>query len=139
MIIDARNLILGRMATVVAKKALLGEKVDIINADLSVISGDKKWILAHYVQKRDRGIPLKGPYMHKLPDRFVRRTIRGMLPYKQEKGKKAYGNIKCYIGVPTILKDQKAETIESAKLTKLPNLKFIKVGELCKLLGAKHG
>jgi len=139
MIIDAKELILGRLATFVAKKALLGERIDVINAEQAVISGDKKWILAHYVQKRDRGIPLKGPYMQRLPDRFVRKTIRGMLPYKQEKGRKAYDNIKCHIGVPENLKDQKAETIAPARLTKLPNVKFIKVGELCRLLGSKHG
>ena len=139
MIIDAKDLILGRMATVIAKKALLGETIDVVNAEEAVVSGSKKWIVADTVNRRDRGIPLKGPYMLKMPDRFVRKTIRGMLPYKQEKGRKAYDNIKCHIGVPEKLKDQKAETIESAKVTKLPNVKFIKVGELCKLLGAKHG
>lgn len=139
MIIDATELILGRLATFVAKKALLGERIDVINVEQAVISGNKKWILAHYIQKRDRGIPLKGPYMQRMPDRFVRKTIRGMLPYKQEKGRKAYGNIKCHIGVPENLKEQKAETIGSARVTKLPNVKFIKVGELCRLLGSKHG
>ena len=137
MIIDANNLILGRMASFVAKKALLGEKVDIINAEEAVITGNRKWILAHNVQKRDRGIPLKGPYMQKSPDRFVRRAIRGMLPYKKEKGRSAYSRIKCYIGVPDDLKEKKAETVESANIIKLPNVKFIKVKELCKLLGAK--
>jgi large subunit ribosomal protein L13 len=139
MIIDAKDLILGRLASFAAKKALLGEKIDIVNAEEAVITGNKKWIVAHNVQKRDRGIPLKGPYMRKLPDRFVKRAIRGMLPYKQEKGRKAYDNIKCYIGVPDKLKDKKAETVAFANLEKLPNVKFMKVKELCKLLGAKHG
>jgi len=139
MILDAKNLILGRLASVAAKKALLGETVDIINVEEAVITGDKKWILAHHIQKRDRGIPLQGPYFERMPDKFVRKAIRGMLPYKKDKGKKAYGNIKCYIGVPTNLKEQKAETIAPANITKLPNVKFIKVNELCKLLGAKHG
>ena len=139
MLIDAKDLILGRLATFAAKKALLGEKIDIVNAEETIISGDRKWILAHYVKKRDRGIPLKGPYMQKMPDKFVKRIIRGMLPYKQEKGRKAYKNIKCHIGVPENLKEQKAETIDSIHLKKLPNVKFIKVKELCRLLGAKHG
>ena len=33
MIVDANNLVLGRLATVVAKKGLLGEKVDVINCE----------------------------------------------------------------------------------------------------------
>ena len=137
MIIDAKDLILGRLATVAAKKALLGEKIDIINAEEAAISGGKKWIIGHYVQTRDRGIPLKGPYMQRLPDKFVKRAIRGMLPYKQEKGRNAYKKIKCHIGVPEELKGQKAETLAEANINKLPNVKFIKVKELCKLLGAK--
>jgi large subunit ribosomal protein L13 len=139
MIIDAKDLILGRMATFVAKQALLGEKIDVINAEEAVITGNRKWIISHHVRKRDRGVPLKGPYMKKMPDMFVKKAIRGMLPYKQEKGRKAYDNIRCHIGVPEKLKDQKAETLASASIEKLPNIKFIKVKELCKLLGAKHG
>lgn len=139
MILDANDLILGRMASFAAKKALLGEKIHIVNAEEAVITGNKKWVIAHHIQKRDRGIPLKGPYIKRMPDRFVKRAIRGMLPYKQEKGRKAYDNIKCYLGVPDKLKEQKAETIAEANITKLPNVKFIKVKELCKLLGAKHG
>ena len=137
MIIDAKNLILGRMASFAAKKALLGEKIDIINAEESVITGDRKWILAHQIQKRDRGIPLKGPYFQRNADRFVKRTIRGMLPYKKPKGRKAYDNIKCYVGVPENLKGKAAETIQSANIIKVPNVKFIKVKELCRLLGGK--
>lgn len=137
MIIDAKDLILGRMASFAAKKALLGEKIDIINVEESVITGDRKWIIAHNIQKRDRGIPLKGPYMHRSPEKFVKRTIRGMLPYKKTKGRTAFNNIKCYEGIPDEFKDKKAETINHANIDKVPNVKFIKVKELCKLLGGK--
>ena len=57
MIIDAKDLILGRLASFAAKQALLGETVDIVNAEESVITGNKRWIIAHYVQARDRGNP----------------------------------------------------------------------------------
>ena len=139
MIIDAKDLILGRMATVAAKKALAGETIDIVNAEEAVVSGSKKWIIADTVRRRDMGIPLKGPYFDRNADRFVRRAIRGMLPYKQEKGRKAFDRIKCHIGVPEQFKDKKAETIASANLSKLPNMKFIKVKELCRLIGGKRG
>ena len=38
MIIDATELIVGRFATVAAKKALLGERIDIINCEKAIIT-----------------------------------------------------------------------------------------------------
>lgn len=149
MIIDATDMILGRLATFAAKQALLGEKVDIINCDKAIITGSKKQILAKYKQKREMGRPTKGPFIHRQSDRFVRRSIRGMLPYRQEKGLSAFKRIMCYNGVPAEFKDKvgksqqsSSETgtkeitiVEKADMEKLPNLKFITVGEICKFMG----
>jgi len=137
MIIDATNLLIGRMASVLAKKALLGEKIDIVNCEKAVISGGRANVLARYRQKADRGIPLKGPYFPNMPDRLVRRTIRGMLPYKQEKGRKAFERVMCYIGVPMQFKDKRFETVKEANVDKLPNMKFATVADIAKQLGAK--
>ena len=52
MIIDAKNLIVGRLSTFAAKKAMLGEKVDIVNCDLAVITGRKKWLIEEAKRKR---------------------------------------------------------------------------------------
>ncbi|MFH2028779.1 MAG: 50S ribosomal protein L13, partial [Nanoarchaeota archaeon] len=105
MIIDATNLILGRLGTYVAKQALLGEKIDIINCEKAVISGKKDFTLKKYLIIKDRGT-YKGPFLPRQPNLFVRRSIRGMLTYKQERGKKAYANIKCYRGMPEEFKDK---------------------------------
>ena len=94
-VIDATNLIVGRLATIVSKRALLGETIDIINCEKAVLTGDRDLLLRKYREKRDRGTPLKGPFLSFLPDRFVRRIIRGMLPYKQEKGSKAFKRVMC--------------------------------------------
>jgi len=48
----------------------------------SVITGDRKKVFEHYRKLFRRGIPSKGPFYYKMPDRFVKRTIRGMLPSK---------------------------------------------------------
>ncbi len=137
MIIDAKDLIVGRMATVVAKKALLGEKVNIINCEQAVVTGKRDEVIRSYLQKIHRGIPSQGPYFPRLPDRIVRRVIRGMLPYKQEKGRNAFERIMCYMGVPENLKDKKAETIKEANVSKLPNLKYVTIGDISKQIGAK--
>ena len=137
MIIDANNLILGRLGTYVAKKALLGEDIDIVNCENSVITGDRKKIFEKYDNFLKRGIPAKGPFIRRMPERFVKRAIRGMLPYKKERGRSAFKNIKCHLGVPEDLKDNKLDTIKEANIDKVPNLKYIKVKDVCKHIGAK--
>lgn len=137
MIIDATDLLLGRMATKAAKKALLGENVDIVNCENAVISGTKKDIIRQQMMRFQRGQIRKGPYVYRRPDMFVRRVIRGMLPYKRARGREAFARIKCYIGFPEEMKAQKAQTITDANAAKLPDLKFVKVGEICRLIGAK--
>ena len=134
--IDAKDLIVGRIATVVAKHALMGGKVEIYNCEHAVLNGKKEAVFAKYKRKRELGIPSKGPFQPRMPDRFVRRIIRGMIPYKQPKGKEAFARVMCYIGTPQDSKE--LTTIKGAEVSKLPNLNYMKVGELCKLLGAKH-
>jgi large subunit ribosomal protein L13 len=137
MIIDASYLILGRLASYAAKQALLGKKVDIVNCENAVITGNKKWIMERHRKKMQRGIPLKGPYIKRMPDRYVKRAIRGMLPYKQAKGRQAFEKIMCYIGVPEKFKDKKLETLKSADISKVPNLRYTTVKQVCKTMGAK--
>ncbi|MAH33414.1 50S ribosomal protein L13 [archaeon] len=137
MIIDANNLILGRVGTYAAKKALLGEKVDIVNCESCVVTGDKKSIFERYRKFLQRGIHSKGPHVRKTSDRFVKRAIRGMLPYKKDKGIKAFKSIKCHIGIPEEMKSQKPETLKNANIEKVPNLKYITVKDICKHIGGK--
>ncbi len=133
MNIDATNLILGRMASFAAKKALLGETVNVVNCEKAVVTGNKKTLLLQFKRKRDMGIPSKGPFYPRSPEQIVKRTIRGMLPYKKEKGRKAFKKIKCYTGVPENIKN--SETIKNADVSKVPNLKYLTLEEISKHLG----
>ena len=134
MIIDGNNLILGRVAAIAAKKALLGETVDIVNCERILITGNKKDIIAKYKRKRTMGVPSKGPFQPRKPDMFVRKIIRGMLPYKQARGREAFEKIKCHFGVPESLKEE-AVTIKTVDINKVPNLNYITVGKVCEALG----
>lgn len=136
MIIDANNLILGRMATVAAKKALLGEEVEIVNCENAVIIGEKAQIVAKFQREKSKSIQ-KGPYMPRKPDRFVRRVIKRMLPFKNARGREAFGRINCHIGIPEELKDKKIETIKEADVSRAPTMKYINVEKICKLMGGK--
>lgn len=137
MIIDAKDLILGRMASFVAKRALLGEKIDVVNCEEAIITGNKKAVLAKYQKRRNRGEPFHGPFFPKREDRIVKRSIRNMLPFKKERGKKALKNIKCHLKVPDKFKNEKLETIESANVSKMKSLKYMKIKEISDFLGRK--
>ena len=136
MIIDGKNLIMGRVCTVAAKKALLGEKVDIVNCEHIIITGNRAHILSEYKRRKDMGTYV-GPHLNRVPDRFVRRTVRGMLPYKQPRGMAALKRVMCYRGVPEGFKDKKMETLPEANVSKMANLKYVTVGDVCKHLGGK--
>ena len=137
MIIDATDSILGRMAAKAAKKALLGEEVAVIHCEKALVTGNKKEIISKNTHRLQRGQPQKGPYIQRRADRYVRRVIRGMLPFHHERGRSAYAKVKCYIGIPEEFKDQKTETLKEAAITKVPNLKYISVKEICRQIGGK--
>lgn len=136
-VIDANGLIMGRLASIVAKRLLAGERIDIINAENAVVSGDRYAIFADYRHSTERGRPEYGPYFPKRPERILKRTVRGMLPYKRQRGRDAMAHLKVYVGVPAELKNAKAETIEAASMTRLSSPKYVKLGEIGKNLGAK--
>ena len=135
MIIDAKDAVLGRLSTYAAKQALLGNKVEVVNCEEAVVSGKKQAILANYIRRIDRKAPTKGPYLYRRPDMFVKRTIRGMLPFKMSRGQDAYKNVKCYIGVPDNLKSEKAIAMEWANAGKLQTSDYLKVKDVCKAIG----
>lgn len=133
MLIDGKNLILGRLSAFVAKKLLLGEKVVVVNSEDVVISGSKRNILETYKRKSSRGDPYKGPFFPRTADRILRRTIRGMLPFKRTRGEEAFKRVMCYKGIPDEYKNEKLETVERANASKLKT-NFIKLGDLEKIL-----
>ena len=138
MIIDAKDMILGRLASFVAKQALKGEQVDVINSEQVVITGTKENILSHYQQKRDRGHPYSGPFFQRREDRLLKKTIVGMLPHKQEKGRLAAKRVKCYISIPHQFKEKKAMSLEDINVLNTKNIKYMTLQQLCKLLGKKE-
>ncbi|WP_094226508.1 50S ribosomal protein L13 [Methanolobus psychrotolerans] len=136
-VIDAEGLILGRLSSTVAKKLLAGEKIDIINAEKAIISGSKYTTLREYDETLRRGKPEFGPYFPKRSDRILKRTIRGMLPYKRARGRDAMSRLKVYVGVPMEFKDKEFVKIVDANMDRLSSNKYLKLGDVSKKLGAK--
>lgn len=134
-VIDATGLILGRMCTRVAKSILAGEEVAVVNAEKAVVSGKWNMVVDEHKKEYRSGNRQYGPRWPKRPDQFVRRSIRGMIPWRNTRGREAFKLVKVYVGIPEGLKSQKLEVIEDAKLERLGTLHYVPVGEICRQLG----
>lgn len=128
-VVDASGLVLGRMASIVAKRLLNGEKIIIVNAEKAVISGDKYTLTRQYNDYLRIGHPGRGPLHPRRPDQIVKRAIRGMLPYKRPRGREAFKRLRVYVGIPEELRRVPAETIPKADAGKLRG-RYITVFEL---------
>ncbi len=136
-VIDANNLILGRMSSVVAKRLLNGEEIHIINAEKTIVSGRKNATFERYKAYIGRGSREKGPHFPRRPDQMVARTIRGMIPHKSMTGREAYSRLKVYIGVPVELSKEPATTIEDANIARLHTRNYTVLSDLSRRLGSK--
>ena len=134
IIIDAKGLILGRMASIIAKRLLQGESIIVLNAEKTAISGKRLQIVKEAKTFLEVGHPRKGPFHQRRPDRIVRRTIRGMLPRKKPKGMQAFKRLKVYLGAPMEFNGKEIQTILDASAEKLKS-PYITVGELAKEIG----
>lgn len=137
IVIDGKNLIFGRLCSYVAKKALLGYTVDIVNVEQVLITGNRMQILSEYRRHNEMGGPLQGPYMKKSSKDLFKRCLKRMLPHKNTRGKEALSRVKAYKGLPARFTDQKIETLQMANISKVPNTKYLSLAEVTKFLGAK--
>ena len=133
-LVNAEGLIVGRLCSKVAKRLLNGEEVIILNAEKAVFSGKKKSKLLEAHIFLEVGAPKRGPFHYRSPDRFLRKAVRGMVPYKQPKGKNAYKRLKVFMGVPLELKDQPMITFTEASSANLKGPHFT-LGEMAKEIG----
>jgi large subunit ribosomal protein L13 len=135
-VIDASGLIMGRLSSSVAKDLLLnGEtEIAIINAEKCIVSGSKKMVIEQFITRRELNHGRKGPFYPRMPDMILKRTIRGMLPYQQERGRQALKRVKIYIGEPSEFKNVKREPCVDAQNKGLEY--FVELGEISRILGA---
>lgn len=120
-VIDAENLILGRMASYVAKRLLEGEEIAIVNAEKAVLTGNRRYLINRYKQRthiKTKSNPRRGPFWPRTPHGIVKKTIRGMLPWKKPRGKQAHKRVKVYTGIPDEYREAKRFSIPDADATK---------------------
>jgi large subunit ribosomal protein L13 len=132
VVVDARDCILGRVASQVAERALDGEAVAVVNAEAAVITGREEQVTEKYRARRGQGDD-RGPAYPKRPDRIFKRSIRGMLPHRRPRGREAYENVRVYVGNPY---EGEAERLPDTSLDRLSNIKFVSLGDVSDSLGA---
>ncbi len=132
-IIDAEGAILGRLSSRIAKRLLEGEDITVVNADKVLLSGSKESNFQEYFDAYQRGKAIKGPYYPRMPDRIIRRTVRGMLPMKTARGKNALMRLQVHNGKPGSFGNDNIETQPAPARGK----RYTELGEISELLGAK--
>lgn len=136
--VNADGLIVGRMSSNIAKRLIDGEQVIILNAEKAVYSGKRKSQIAEAHLFLEVGAPERGPFHYRRPDRMLKKTVRGMLPCNQPKGKMAFKRLKVFMGVPLEFKDQQVIQFEDAQASKLKG-PSLTLGELAKEIGWNQG
>ncbi|MBX0294493.1 50S ribosomal protein L13 [Haloarcula nitratireducens] len=132
VVVDARDCIMGRVASEVAEKAMNGDSVAVVNAERAVITGREEQIVEKYQKRVSIGND-NGYFYPKRPDGILKRSIRGMLPHKKTRGREAFENVRVYVGNPH---DEDGEIVEGTSLDRLSNIKFVSLGEISEQLGA---
>ncbi|MDY6779622.1 MAG: 50S ribosomal protein L13 [Halobacteria archaeon] len=133
-VIDGSGAVLGRLASDVASRVLDGEKVAVVNAEEIVVSGEEDEVVEEYRQRDELGSD-RGPYHPKRPDGIAKRSVRGMVPYKRERGKEALSNLRFYVGVPDEYDDADTEEFDATG-DKLGRGGYVSLGEISQRIGA---
>jgi large subunit ribosomal protein L13 len=122
LLLDAKNQILGRFASFVAKRALSGDTVIVLNAEKAVVSGRRGNIVAEAKRRlrtRTLGTQIHAPVHQRRPDMYLRRVVRGMLPWKKARGRSAFHRVRVFVGVPEEFANKAPVRIPGADASKL--------------------
>lgn len=131
VIIDGTGAVLGRLATFAAKQALLGNKVSVVNCEKIIVTGKKKPLEEVYLNKRNRGgSAQKGPYYSKSTEQMVKRTIRGMLPWKKTTGQEAFKRVRCYKGIPEEYSTKEKKEMKAKFTRRVPHLTIEQISKM---------
>jgi large subunit ribosomal protein L13 len=132
LVVDARDCVMGRVATQVAESALDGDRVAVVNAEDAVITGRREDILSKYEDRAELGSD-KGPAYPRRPDRMFKRSVRGMIPYKKDRGREALSNVRIYVGNPH---QKDASVLDGTSIDRLSTTRFVTLGSVAAHLGA---
>ncbi|WVQ97673.1 ribosomal protein L13 [Kwoniella sp. CBS 9459] len=104
IVIDGKGHLLGRLASILAKQILSGQKVTVVRCEEINVSGSffrNKLKYHNYLHKRHIVNPKKsGPFHFRAPSRILYKAVRGMVPHKTSRGAAALKRLELFEGVP---------------------------------------
>lgn len=145
IVIDAKGHLMGRLASIVAKTILSGQRVIVVRAEKMVMSGklfNRRVEYLEFKKKNSNTNPRKGGAYHfKAPSKIFWRAVRGMTPHKTKKAQIALERLKVFEGCPYPYSHKKKFYVHKAmKAVRLKNgRKFCLLGELAASIGWNKG
>ncbi|KAJ3103282.1 60S ribosomal protein L16B [Phlyctochytrium planicorne] len=143
VVIDGKGHLIGRLASIVAKQLLNGQKVTIVRAEELNVTGSfyrNKLKYLNYLRKRCVINPARGPFHFRAPSRFFYRVIRGMIPHKTARGAAALERLKAFEGVPPPYdKVKKVVAPQALRVLRLkPGRKYTVIKRISSEMGWKY-
>jgi len=143
IVIDGKGHLLGRLASIVAKQLLSGQKIVVVRCEDLNISGPffRSKIRYHaYLRKRCLVNPKRGPFHFRAPSRIFQHTVRGMVPHKTARGAGALERLKVFEGIPEAYARIRRMVVPQAlRVLRLrPGRKYCSVGRLSAEVGWKY-
>jgi len=143
VVIDGKGHLLGRLASIVAKQILTGQRIVIVRCEELQVSGSffRNKIKYHaYLRKRCIINPARGPYHYRAPSRLFYKAIRGMIPHKTSRGAAALDRLKLFEGVPPPYDRTKRVVVPAAlRVLRLkPGRKYTTIGRVSHEVGWKY-
>jgi large subunit ribosomal protein L13Ae len=141
-VIDCRGHLFGRLASIIAKELLAGQKVVCVRCEGINISGSfyrNKLKFLDKLRKHTNTNHTHGPFHFRAPSRIFYRVIRGMIPHKTHRGKCAMERLKVFDGIPAPYDKMKRMVVPDAfRVTRLkPGRRFCVLGRLSDEIGWK--
>ncbi|KAF2455857.1 ribosomal protein L13 domain-containing protein [Lineolata rhizophorae] len=144
ILIDGKGHLVGRLASIVAKQLLSGQKIVVVRCEALNISGEffrAKLKYQAFLRKQTRYNATRGgPWHYRSPSKMFWRTVRGMLPHKTPRGAAALERLKTYEGIPPPYDHMKRMVVPQALrvLRLAPGRKYCTVGRLGHEFGWKY-
>jgi large subunit ribosomal protein L13Ae len=143
VVVDAKGHLLGRLASIVAKQLLSGQKLVVVRAEELNISGSlyrNKLKYHEFLRKSTSTNPKHGAFHFRAPARIFWRTVRGMVPHKTSRGAAALERLKVFEGIPEPWSNKKRLVVPAAMRTLRlkPGRRFCTLKDLSSQVGWKY-
>ncbi len=140
IVVDGSNHILGRLASIIAKKLLNGERIVVVNAEKIVVSGKPSEVVKQY---KATVLPVRSHHQHKWrpkrprsPVRLFKSAVKGMLPKNNKRGRDALSRLRVYVGVPKEFEGAELVRFREADASRLAR-GYVELGRIARELGWK--